>query len=269
MGADFSTKWFDAAYSNNVKILQELKMYNIIEESSSSSRHGFGAIHYASYFGNKQAVEFLETKEASLLTKYPVWLALNTRDNKKVLFPEGLSYQCILALQGKSQLLIDSILRIGVIRSEIPLFCCLIIGNQYHIMRDFNQRIFANVVKNSSIYSNPLLVAAILGHIQYINFITDSIKKDSYGNSTWMLKNASKNLQQYYNKLAFKGLQNISGITLAIENAKDQIKFTISKLVYRDILMGNKIMGLRLDEFCIKTTNGMMTPCNSIDQLQK
>ena len=76
------------------------RRYGTVDENEASRFFGFSAIHYASFFGAKQAVEFLTAHELKQLTTQPIHIIVPIR-NQKIHLPAGLSYQSILALQGK------------------------------------------------------------------------------------------------------------------------------------------------------------------------
>ena len=48
------------------------RRYGTVDENEASRFFGFSAIHYASFFGAKQAVEFLTAHELKQLTTQPI-----------------------------------------------------------------------------------------------------------------------------------------------------------------------------------------------------
>ena len=97
--------------------LVDLKMqrrYGTVDDNESSRFFGFSAIHYAAYFGAKQAIEFLAAHELKQLTTQPIHIKVPIR-NEKIYLPAGLSYQSILALQGKFSTLKEQIAAHGLI----------------------------------------------------------------------------------------------------------------------------------------------------------
>ena len=67
------------------------RRYGAVDDNETSRFFGFSAIHYASYFGAKQAVEFLTAHELKQLTTQPIHINVPSR-NQKIYLPAGLSY---------------------------------------------------------------------------------------------------------------------------------------------------------------------------------
>ncbi|KAH0570090.1 hypothetical protein SS50377_28065 [Spironucleus salmonicida] len=234
MGQDSSTQWLTAVFKSDITTMNKLQLYRCVDESRTSKRRGFCGIHYASYFGNEKSINYLKDKEAYLLTKYPVWINVYTYDNKSVLLPEGLSYQCILALQGQFDLLKQSLSIYDVIQSQVPLLSCVIIGKGYNQMKSWNHQLFRNILQSNSIYNNPLMLSALLGNHAYTQFILKNIRSISFENYDWMIEEAMKIIPDIRNNIIYKGLQHLVAPTLEFENSKYQIEQAKKGFIHAD-----------------------------------
>ena len=56
MGQCNESSWFQSAQANNLVDLKMQRRYGTVDDNEASRFFGFSAIHYAAYFGAKQAV---------------------------------------------------------------------------------------------------------------------------------------------------------------------------------------------------------------------
>ncbi|KAH0570062.1 hypothetical protein SS50377_28037 [Spironucleus salmonicida] len=240
MGSCATQPWFEAAQANDAKFMKGAKLMGSVDEREESPFRGFSAIHYAAYFGCRDVMDLASPHELDLVTKYPVKLQVFKRNKAVAIFPAGLSFQGILAISGRYEILKQSVIRHGVIKAPVPLASCLVVGVGFKFARQFQDIVLQDLfVRSQNPFSNPLTLSIVIGFGEFTDLLLRGAKSLNYGRTNWMVQDCGSHFFQIGQLDAYHALKKLRLSIKEIDEARTMVQKAMSGLGFHaDDTMG-------------------------------